>query len=59
MACWPQAVPVKQSDVLLVVLLLAVLLWFLPRKLLHTWRRTHPVPLDAASETGSPVFKEA
>lgn len=49
----------KQSDVLLVVLLVAVLLWFLPRKLLHTWRRTHPVPLDAASETGSPVFKEA
>ena len=49
----------KQSDVLLVVLLLAVLLWFLPRKLLHTWRRAHPAPLDAASETGSPVFKEA
>lgn len=53
-----QVVAVKPSDVLLVVLLLAALLWVLPRKLLHSWRRTHPPPVDAASESGSPVYKQ-
>ncbi len=52
-----QVVTVKPSDVLLVVLLLAVVLWILPRKLVHSWRRAHPPPVDTASDKGSPVTK--